>query len=49
VYGFGGLCEAVRWPVLWPGVIGPHEVLHLCDMGGSTAHVVFVLHCVLRR
>ncbi len=47
VYGLGGLCEALRWPVLWPGVVGPHEVLHLCDMGGSSAHVVFVLRCVL--
>jgi hemolysin III len=49
VYAVGGVCEAVRWPVVWPGVVGPHEVLHLCDMGGSTAHVVFVLRYLLPR
>jgi hemolysin III len=43
VYGLGGTCEALRWPVVWPGVIGPHEILHLCDVIGSTMHVVFVL------
>jgi hemolysin III len=47
IYSVGGLCEVLRWPVVWPGVIGPHEILHLCDMGGSTAHLVFVLQFVL--
>jgi hemolysin III len=47
VYAAGGLCQALRWPVVWPGVIGPHEVLHLCDMGGSAAHLVFVMRYVL--
>jgi hemolysin III len=45
-YGVGGACEAARGPVLWPGVVGPHEVLHLCDMVGSTTHVLFVLRFV---
>lgn len=47
VYAVGGLCEALRWPIPWPGVLGPHEILHGCDMAGSTAHVVFVLRHVI--
>ncbi|MFO0928343.1 MAG: hemolysin III family protein [Gemmataceae bacterium] len=48
VYVSGGLMEALRWPHPWPGVVGPHELLHACDMLGSTAHVVFTLRFVLR-
>ena len=36
-------------PVLWPGVVGPHEVLHLCDLGGTLCHVVFVTRYVVGR
>jgi hemolysin III len=45
-YAAGATCEALRWPVVWPGVVGPHEVLHLGDVVGSTMHVVFVLRYV---
>jgi hemolysin III len=47
VYLAGGVCEATRWPVLVPGVVGAHEVLHLCDMGGTSLHVFFVTRYLL--
>ena len=47
LYTFGGVCDAACWPVLLPGVIGYHEVLHLLDMGGTLVHVFFVFRYVL--
>ncbi len=46
-YTIGGVCDAVKWPMLLPGVIGPHEVLHVCDMGGTLAHIFFIIRYVL--
>jgi hypothetical protein len=40
------LSEAARWPAPWPGVVGPHEVLHFADVIGSSLHVAFALHYV---
>jgi hemolysin III len=47
LYTFGGVCDAVKWPILLPGIIGYHEVLHLADMGGTLFHVFFVVRYVL--
>jgi hemolysin III len=47
LYTFGGVCDAVRWPVLLPGIIGHHEIVHLADMGGTLIHVFFVVRYVL--
>jgi hemolysin III len=47
LYTAGGICDAVQWPVLYPGVVGSHEVLHLLDMGGTLTHVVFIVHYIL--
>lgn len=49
VYATGAMCEALVWPTLLPGIVGPHEVLHLCDMGGSVMHVVFVARYASRN
>ena len=46
-YTVGAVCDACQWPVLYPGLIRSHEVLHLCDMLGTFAHVVFVIRFVL--
>jgi hemolysin III len=46
-YTMGGVCDAASWPILLPGVIGYHEVLHLLDMGGTLVHVFFVIRYVL--
>ena len=48
-YVGGGLAEVAQWPVLVPGWFGPHEVLHVADMGGTLAHFVFVMKYVIPR
>ena len=45
----GGLAEVTQWPVLVPGWVGPHEVLHVADIGGTLAHFVLVTKYVIRR
>ncbi len=47
LYTFGGVCDAAQWPILLPGIIGYHEVLHLADMGGTLIHIFFVIRYVL--
>jgi hemolysin III len=47
LYTFGGVCDAAKWPILLPGIIGYHEVLHLADMGGTLVHVFFIVRYVL--
>jgi len=46
-YTAGAACELARWPVLIPGVIGWHEVFHVCDVAGTALHVVFMIRCVI--
>lgn len=48
VYATGGMCEVFKWPVLWDGVIGPHEVLHVTDILGTLAHLSLVVWLVRR-
>jgi hemolysin III len=45
-YTIGATCDARGWLVLSPG-FGSHEVLHLCDIGGTLTHIVFVIRFVL--
>jgi hemolysin III len=47
LYTAGGVCDACNWPLICPGLIGPHEVLHLLDMAATVVHVYFVLHYVM--
>jgi hemolysin III len=42
-YSAGALLNLARWPVLAPGVVGPHEILHLFVMAGTLTHVVFMV------
>jgi hemolysin III len=46
-YIAGGVFDATGWPVVWPGVIGTHEMLHFCDMFGTATHVYFILRTIL--
>lgn len=48
LYGLGALIEGVKWPVLVPGVVGHHELLHICDMFGTLVHFGFVTRFVLK-
>jgi hemolysin III len=47
LYTVGGICEVIRWPVLWPRVIGYHEVFHVLDMGATSVHIFFVFRYIL--
>lgn len=48
VYATGGVCEVLKWPTLWDGVIGPHEVLHVTDILGTLTHLGLVVWLVRR-
>jgi hemolysin III len=47
LYMAGGVADVLRWPVLYPHVFGPHETLHVLDMGGTAAHVIFVVRYIV--
>ncbi|HWI65279.1 MAG TPA: hemolysin III family protein [Symbiobacteriaceae bacterium] len=42
-YTVGAVLYATKWPKLWPGVFGFHEVWHLFVMAGSLCHFFSVL------
>jgi channel protein (hemolysin III family) len=42
VITFGAVCEFLRRPVLLPGVVGPHELWHLCVVVGMLFHWRFI-------
>lgn len=46
-YIFGGVTDVLKWPVLLPGIFGPHEIHHLSDMAGTTAHIAMMFRCVV--
>lgn len=46
VYATGGVCELLQWPTLLADLIGPHEVLHLTDVGGTLVHFALVMRLV---
>jgi hemolysin III len=47
LYTLGAVIELAKWPVLWPGVVQSHELLHICDMAATACHVVFVVRYVI--
>jgi channel protein (hemolysin III family) len=42
MYTLGGVLEFARWPVLVPGVVGPHELMHLLVLAAVGLHWKFV-------
>jgi hemolysin III len=46
-YSVGALLNLLRWPHLYPGVFGPHELFHLFVLAGSLAHYRFILNVVV--
>lgn len=42
-YTVGAACDLCRWPVLYPGVFGPHELLHVLVVGGTLCHFIFMV------
>lgn len=41
-YTLGAVMEFTRWPVLWSGVIGPHEIFHVFVLIGAGSHWLFI-------
>lgn len=41
-YSAGAVLEFLRWPVLIPGVLGPHELFHLAVLAGIGFHFRFL-------
>jgi hemolysin III len=46
-YSIGALMNLAKWPVLWPNVVGAHELFHLFVMAGSLAHFLFMVQWVV--
>ncbi len=46
LYTAGAVLYATKWPHLWPGRFGFHELWHLFVMGGSLAHFVAVISLI---
>lgn len=41
-YSAGAVLEFLRWPILIPGVVGPHELFHLAVLAGVGFHFRFL-------
>jgi hemolysin III len=46
-YSIGALVNLLKWPVLWPYVIGAHELFHMLVMAGSLTHFGFMVQWVV--
>ena len=41
-YSLGAILNLMKWPVLLPGVLGAHELLHFLVIAGSACHIFFM-------
>jgi hemolysin III len=46
-YTGGAVCDLLKWPVLVPGWVASHEMLHFCDTAGSITFFIFITRYVL--
>jgi hemolysin III len=46
-YTLGGVVDVIGWPNLYQGVFGTHELFHLCTMGGTICHYLFMVRYVI--
>lgn len=46
-YSLGAVLNVIRWPTLWPGIFGVHDLFHLFVMAGSLAHFWFILKVIV--
>jgi hemolysin III len=46
-YTIGGIADLNGWPIVVKGVFGSHEFMHLCTLGGSACHCVFLMRYVI--
>lgn len=47
MYSVGAVCELLQWPVIVPGVLQAHEVMHLFDSAASLTFFLFVVRYVI--
>jgi hemolysin III len=47
IYTIGGLADLNGWPIVVTGVFGSHEFMHICTLGGSACHSVFLIRYVI--
>ena len=47
LYSLGAICELTHWPVIVPGWVQWHEVLHFCDTAASMTFFLFVVRYVI--
>jgi len=47
IYIGGAMMDVMQWPIVVPGVLQWHELLHLCDIGGTACYVVFLVKFVI--
>ena len=45
-YSLGGITEYFSWPILIPGVIGPHEIFHVAVIVGIGIYWYFIGQCL---
>jgi channel protein (hemolysin III family) len=41
-YTVGAVADHAHWPVLAPGIVGPHELFHLAVLAGISCHWLFI-------
>ena len=41
-YTIGAVVEHIHWPVIVPGIVGPHELFHLAVLAGISFHWAFI-------
>lgn len=46
-YSLGAICELIEWPVIIPGYVQWHEVLHICDTAASVTFFLFIVRYVI--
>jgi hemolysin III len=48
-YLAGATIEVLKWPTLYPGYLGPHELFHIGDVLGTWLHFGFVMKFFITR
>jgi hemolysin III len=46
IYSAGAVIYATKWPALWPGRFGNHDLWHVFVLAGSACHFVMI-HCFI--
>jgi channel protein (hemolysin III family) len=41
-YTLGAILDVLRWPVILPGIVGPHEIFHVAVLAGAGFHWRFI-------